>query len=101
MKSHLKDSGVQPWRWAPSLPPLNVEGVLLHELAVHSRVGDPPAAAHRANPTCSYEARAQGVKRNMRGNEARAACPDIQLVQVCLCRPLHKIETWSWSSGPP
>ncbi|KAL4428594.1 hypothetical protein ABPG77_008906 [Micractinium sp. CCAP 211/92] len=30
----------------------------------------------------SYEARAQGVKRNMRGNEARAACPDIQLVQV-------------------
>ncbi|KAL4434375.1 hypothetical protein ABPG75_000816 [Micractinium tetrahymenae] len=30
----------------------------------------------------SYEARGQGVKRNMRGAEARAACPDIKLVQV-------------------
>lgn len=30
----------------------------------------------------SYEARAAGVKRNMRGDEARRACPDIQLVQV-------------------
>jgi nucleotidyltransferase/DNA polymerase involved in DNA repair len=31
---------------------------------------------------CSYEARASGVKRNMRGDQARAACPDIQLVQA-------------------
>ncbi|PRW58740.1 DNA polymerase eta isoform B [Chlorella sorokiniana] len=30
----------------------------------------------------SYEARAHGVKRNMRGDDARKACPDIQLVQV-------------------
>lgn len=30
----------------------------------------------------SYEARAKGVKRNMRGAEARKACPDLILVQV-------------------
>jgi hypothetical protein len=30
----------------------------------------------------SYEARRKGVKRVMRGDEARAACPDLQLVQV-------------------
>ncbi|GAB4815654.1 hypothetical protein N2152v2_002700 [Parachlorella kessleri] len=30
----------------------------------------------------SYEARAAGVKRNMRGDAARALCPDLQLVQV-------------------
>lgn len=30
----------------------------------------------------SYEARAAGVKRNMRGGEARALCTDLQLVQV-------------------
>lgn len=30
----------------------------------------------------SYEARAQGVSRNMRGKQAREACPDLQLVQV-------------------
>ena len=35
---------------------------------------------------CSYEARALGVKRNSRGDQARAACPDIQLVQV-QCAP--------------
>lgn len=30
----------------------------------------------------NYLARAKGVKRNMSGNEARALCPEIQLVQV-------------------
>jgi DNA polymerase eta len=30
----------------------------------------------------SYEARAQGVKRNMRGAEAKTVCPDLVLVQV-------------------
>ena len=30
----------------------------------------------------SYEARAAGVKRQMRGQEARKACPDLVLVQV-------------------
>jgi DNA polymerase eta len=30
----------------------------------------------------SYEARAKGVKRIMRGLEAKAACPDLILVQV-------------------
>ena len=30
----------------------------------------------------NYEARAQGVKRNMRGEEAKSKCPDIQLIQV-------------------
>jgi len=30
----------------------------------------------------SYEARAAGVKRNMRGAEARKLCPDLMLVQV-------------------
>lgn len=30
----------------------------------------------------NYAARAAGVKRNHRGNEARALCPDLQLVQV-------------------
>ena len=30
----------------------------------------------------SYEARAQGVKRGMRGDEARKACREVQLVQV-------------------
>ena len=30
----------------------------------------------------SYEARASGVKRNMRGNDAKAVCPDLLLVQV-------------------
>jgi DNA polymerase eta len=30
----------------------------------------------------SYEARASGVKRNMRGDEARQHCPDIVLVSV-------------------
>ncbi len=32
----------------------------------------------------SYEARAQGVKRIMLGDQARAVCPDIILVQVCV-----------------
>ena len=30
----------------------------------------------------SYEARAHGVKRGMRGDEARKACAEVQLVQV-------------------
>jgi DNA polymerase eta len=30
----------------------------------------------------SYEARAAGVKRQMRGREAKKACPDLILVQV-------------------
>ena len=30
----------------------------------------------------SYEARARGVKRNMRGDEARRVCPELELVQV-------------------
>lgn len=30
----------------------------------------------------SYEARAAGVKRSMRGNEACQACPELVLVQV-------------------
>lgn len=33
----------------------------------------------------SYEARAKGVKRNMRGAEAKKVCPDIVLVQVPTC----------------
>ncbi|XP_059065820.1 DNA polymerase eta isoform X2 [Cryptomeria japonica] len=33
-----------------------------------------------------YEARAFGVKRSMRGDEAKKACPDIQLVQVPVAR---------------
>lgn len=32
----------------------------------------------------SYEARAAGVKRNMRGDAAREVCPEIQLVQASL-----------------
>jgi hypothetical protein len=32
----------------------------------------------------SYEARAKGVKRGMRGGDATKLCPDIQLVQVCM-----------------
>src|SRR6056297_924191 len=32
----------------------------------------------------SYEARARGVKRIMLGDQARAVCPDITLVQVCV-----------------
>lgn len=39
---------------------------------------------------CSYEARAHGVKRNMRGDDARKACPDIQLVQAS-CRPCNML----------
>jgi DNA polymerase eta len=34
----------------------------------------------------SYEARKCGVKRSMRGDEAKAACPQIQLVQVPVAR---------------
>ncbi|XP_023640267.1 DNA polymerase eta isoform X1 [Capsella rubella] len=34
----------------------------------------------------SYEARKCGVKRSMRGDEAKAACPEIQLVQVPVAR---------------
>jgi nucleotidyltransferase/DNA polymerase involved in DNA repair len=30
----------------------------------------------------SYEARAAGVKRSMRGLDAKKVCPDLQLVQV-------------------
>ena len=30
----------------------------------------------------SYEARAFGVTRQMRGDDAKAKCPDIQLVRV-------------------
>ena len=30
----------------------------------------------------SYEARARGIKRGMRGSEARKACPELELVQV-------------------
>ena len=33
-----------------------------------------------------YEARHQGVTRNMRGDEAKRKCPDIQLVQVPVSR---------------
>jgi DNA polymerase eta len=35
--------------------------------------------------TVSYEARAAGVKRNMRGSEACKACPGLVLVQVPVC----------------
>jgi DNA polymerase eta len=48
----------------------------------------PPDAPRRCNAgngsiiALSYEARAAGVKRGMRGEEARRACPAIQLVQV-------------------
>ncbi|KAH9616721.1 hypothetical protein KSS87_004055 [Heliosperma pusillum] len=34
----------------------------------------------------SYEARKHGVKRSMRGDEAKNACPEIQLVQVPVAR---------------
>ncbi|XP_051125403.1 DNA polymerase eta isoform X2 [Andrographis paniculata] len=34
----------------------------------------------------SYEARKYGVKRSMRGDEAKKVCPDIQLVQVPVAR---------------
>lgn len=30
----------------------------------------------------SYEAKAKGVKRSMRGNDAKLVCPDIKLVTV-------------------
>lgn len=58
----------------------------------------------------SYEARAQGVKRNMRGAEAKTVCPDLVLVQVPTDhgkadlniyreagdRPLHRIFPCNW-----
>ncbi len=48
----------------------------------------PPDGPRRLNASngsiiaLSYEARAAGVKRSMRGDEARRVCPEMQLVQV-------------------
>ncbi|KAJ4901637.1 DNA polymerase eta [Raphanus sativus] len=42
----------------------------------------------------SYEARRCGVKRSMRGEEAKAACPDIQLVQVPVARGKADLNTY-------
>ncbi len=52
------------------------------------KAGNLKAHLNGAPSECSYEARAHGVKRNMRGDDARKACPDIQLVQASGC-------TWS------
>ncbi|KAL0737152.1 hypothetical protein Bca4012_013362 [Brassica carinata] len=42
----------------------------------------------------SYEARGCGVKRSMRGEEAKAACPEIQLVQVPVARGKADLNTY-------
>ncbi|KFK31611.1 hypothetical protein AALP_AA6G135700 [Arabis alpina] len=42
----------------------------------------------------SYEARKCGVKRSMRGDEAKAACPEIQLVQVPVARGKADLNTY-------
>ncbi|KAH0924274.1 hypothetical protein HID58_024292 [Brassica napus] len=42
----------------------------------------------------SYEARSCGVKRSMRGEEAKAACPEIQLVQVPVARGKADLNTY-------
>ncbi|KAF8083126.1 hypothetical protein N665_0791s0023 [Sinapis alba] len=42
----------------------------------------------------SYEARRCGVKRSMRGEEAKAACPEIQLVQVPVARGKADLNTY-------
>ncbi|CAL0329826.1 unnamed protein product [Lupinus luteus] len=42
----------------------------------------------------SYEARAHGVKRSMRGDEAKEACPQIQLVQVPVARGKADLNTY-------
>ncbi|CAH8333617.1 unnamed protein product [Eruca vesicaria subsp. sativa] len=42
----------------------------------------------------SYEARSCGVKRSMRGEEATAACPEIQLVQVPVARGKADLNTY-------
>ena len=34
----------------------------------------------------NYEARAKGVSRNMRGDQARECCPEIELVMVPVIR---------------
>lgn len=59
--------------------------VLARRSCVHTRTCTSRLANAAAllPPSCrSYEARAAGVKRNMRGDQARAACPTIQLVQA-------------------
>lgn len=49
-----------------------------------------PEAARRFNDSnggfiaVSYEARARGVKRGMRGCDARKVCPEVQIVQARL-----------------
>lgn len=42
----------------------------------------------------SYEARKSGVKRSMRGDEAKEACPQIQLVQVPVARGKANLNTY-------
>ncbi|CAK8578237.1 unnamed protein product [Lathyrus sativus] len=42
----------------------------------------------------SYEARKCGVKRSMRGDEAKEACPQIQLVQVPVARGKANLNTY-------
>lgn len=55
----------------------------------HPHIKGRPAAVVQYNSwkgggiiAVNYEARAHGVKRSMRGDEAQSKCPDIQLVQV-------------------
>ncbi|KAK7839033.1 dna polymerase eta [Quercus suber] len=42
----------------------------------------------------SYEARKHGVKRSMRGDEAKQVCPEIQLVQVPVARGKADLNTY-------
>lgn len=42
----------------------------------------------------SYEARKYGVKRSMRGDEAKSVCPQIQLVQVPIARGKADLSTY-------
>ena len=42
----------------------------------------------------SYEARARGVTRQMRANEARKQCPELVAVQVRMCRALFDPAEW-------
>ncbi|XP_062094816.1 DNA polymerase eta isoform X4 [Humulus lupulus] len=42
----------------------------------------------------SYEARTYGVKRSMRGHEAKEVCPEIQLVQVPVARGKADLNTY-------
>ncbi|PON48008.1 hypothetical protein TorRG33x02_321710, partial [Trema orientale] len=42
----------------------------------------------------SYEARGHGVKRSMRGHEAKQVCPEIQLVQVPVARGKADLNTY-------